>query len=417
MKKAKNRNFIFKYCLFSTLTIFISNSYAALPTGATLYDVNIPSLYGGLNIGITALHWNTSLTQDNFALTNPTSEIIDLHDFHGCRFRPACADNRWNYKFKIGYIIPFTGNEVQVNILNYHQSICAQRHEIILPMLSDKWPTSAVLTISNPFLLDSSITLGIPSMPGTAIPRPIEPNCSTARLTVNHDAIDLDFNQSINLGCRTRIKYYAGLRFVRLNDQLNVMYNHTSFSPDDVVLEGINPNTNITTALFVDLTEVVNQRTNYSGLGPHFGIDFAYYLRWGFGLVGNISSSVIAGNMKKNLFEAFTRTATATVMESNIDQVLVNSQFTKKTQEESSIDFAHRNTIVPNIDARLGLDYTYQKCNCSHTKWTAEVGYMVSYYFNFVERVSAVEVNNSINRSQTLDVHFNGFYVSLQVKV
>lgn len=398
-------------------------SFAAMPTGLPFFAVNTPSLYGGLDLGITALHWETTTNQYDYVLSyRVLGESPFLSFDHGSVLN-ADPDSRWNFKFKVGYIIPCTGNEIELNIINYHQDNFAlvrqdENHRFILPTLSNKWPAFAQVTINSDLLQNTPIIFNVPGILGNTIPFPVEPNLVTARPTINHDAVDLDFDESLNIGCQTRIKYYGGLRFAKLDNEFDVIYNYSKPESESIQLAGVSPGSFTDIELGADLTEVVNQVTNYSGLGPHIGFDVNYHLRWCFGIVGSLSSSLLVGRMHSNLYEAFTKVGTAVVTDSNIPDLPMGYVFMDTSQTQSSLNYGAHTQIVYNIDGKLGLDYSWLQRSCTHTKWTVEAGYMISHYFNAVERLSRVNIDSpESNSAQRLSQHFNGFYLSLLVKV
>jgi hypothetical protein len=93
--------------------------------------------------------------------------------------------------------------------------------------------------------------------------------------------------------------------------------------------------------------------------------------------------------------------------------------FNKRFDSEVSFDFKHpKDTrVVPNIDAKLGLGYTYQYCNCTRSTLTVEAGYQSSHYFKAVDRFAPVDIFNKsiLNQANSVDMSFEGPYLSVQV--
>lgn len=405
------------------LVSIIRPLYAALPTGAALHEVNVPTLCGGPTFGITALHWETSTPHYDYILTYPADDL-GLTFLGEGKYHSVSPDSRWNYKVNVGYIFPCSGNDITFSFLGYHQhtiddvSVDALT-TVMLPTLSDEWPTFSTVTIDNPFLA-GSFSLFVPgvNIDDLSIPLPVLPNLARAKANINHHVADLDFGQYINVGSNTRIKYYAGIRYANLENKLNAIYNFSGIDTTDVFLPGLVPETGILVNLAADFTETIKQASDFEGIGPKLGVDFNHSLCWGFGLVSSLSVSILAGRIDTHLNEDFTHLTTAIVVDSDIPEIALGSIFSTFTENHENFKFPNQTRIVPNIDAKVGLDYSYQWCNCERTKLTIEAGYMVSHYFNIVDRVSEIGIDKPEFRTRhTIDQHFEGLYLSLQVNV
>ncbi len=407
----------------SVALFMLTSTCYALPTGATLFDVNVPTLAGGPTLGLTALHFETTTSEYDYALTYPIAGT-EFPNIQNGIYHSINPDSRWNLKINLGYIFPCSGNDVTFSYLNYYQHTVDHITTdiftgVILPTLSDEWPTIGIITIADP-VLALPVTLFDPGflVGGLSFPIPVEPNLVKATANIYHHVYDLDFGQYVNAGPRTRIKYYGGMRYANLESKLDVIYNFSNFDSTDIFIPGIDPGTGITVNLGADFTETVNQSSNFGGIGPHFGVDLNYYLCWGFGLFSNLSSSLLVGHIGTSLNERFTHKTSATVVESDIATLGSGTIFTGISEDSANFRFPNKPRIVPNIDAKVGIDYSYLCCNQERTKVTIEVGYMVSQYFNVIDRVSEVAVDRPEFRTcHTLDTHFEGLYVSLQVNV
>ena len=74
--------------------------------------------------------------------------------------------------------------------------------------------------------------------------------------------------------------------------------------------------------------------------------------------------------------------------------------------------------VVPNLTAKLALDYSYQFCNCRHTKVVIQAGYQVDHYFNAIDRLGLVAADEAaLNTRHTIDTSFDGPYIGIQVNV
>lgn len=391
----------------------ISLSQAALPTGATLYDVNLPSLRGRALVSVRALHFETAILQSDYALTYPpnTVDSLGLTSFNEGQYHNLDPDSRWNIQISVGYIFPCTSNDITVAALNYHQRTdnfvtLDPFIGIIFPTLSGNWPALASLTISNPLLGDD-----------TLIETVANPNLVTARSTINCNVFTLKYGQSINLGNKTRLKLFGGLRYADINHNENVIYNYSKFDPTDIVITGPSE-LSITLNTTTDFTETIDQHCDFKGVGPEFGADVSYYLCWGFGLVGTLSTSILVGAIDSGLNEAFERSLTATIVASEFEQLPVGTEFASRIAQRANFNYSNECRVVPNIDAKIGIDYTYQYCNRYKTRLNLELGYMVSHYFNSVDRLREISTDQfEFDTRRTLASYFDGLYFQLQVRV
>lgn len=387
----------------------VQMAQAGLPTGATLYDVNVPSLWGGAFLGLTALHWETSVPHYDYALTYPPDDSGIPREEEGL-YHSLNPDSRWNFQLTVGYIFPCSGNDLTFNYISYDQwtndSVTTDPFTaLILPTLSNEWPVTGSVTIDSLFL-DIDPTLFITA----------NPNLITARTTINLNVFDLNYGQSFNLGSQTRIKYYIGLRYANLENEINVINNFSQVNTTPIEIVSPTSDLGIIVNTSADFTETVDQKSYFNGLGPQLGVDAHYYLCWGFGLVGNLSTSLLIGEINSSLNETLTTKTKATVVGTEIDGIPIGTTFSDFDAKSSDFRHPHERRIVPNIDSRIGIDYTYQYCN--HTKLNIELGYRVSHYFDSVDRLSEVGVDHPDRSTRhTLDTNFEGIYLGIQVKI
>jgi hypothetical protein len=424
---------------------FIQNALAALPTGATLFDVNVPSLCGGATLAITAINFQSTQVQSDYVLTYqppdiddvlllPQRPIIEENAFffprtilddtfvsrrEGGRFHSVPSGSDWGYKLEVGYIFPCSGNNLVFSYLHYHNSRWVftrqKHHKILIPTLSNRWPTVGSVNIVNPNLSLPFITL---YQPDGLLPLPIEPNVATAEANVHYDVFDFDFGQSINLGCRTRIKCFGGLRYANLNNQFTVIYSYRSSEPNALSLAGLSPASQVKIDLSADYTETIFQTSKYGGVGPHVGVDAVYHMAWGFGIVSSLSASVLTGETNTIVERTFKKLNVATLTERDNPNSIFATPFVflNRTTQASYFKYPGELRVVPNLDAKLGFDYSYQWCKKSHTKVNLEVGYRISQYFHVIDRIFTQNcMENPIGERGSINQHFQGFYLGIQV--
>lgn len=415
---------IFTVCVL--LFGLINNALGALPTGTSNRDVAIPSFWGGFTLGLTGLHWEMGTTQDEYLAQMRPPATNDTIFFSGINTYSINPESSWNFKINIGYLFPCTGNDLQFTYWNYHQSTSRSVNDLngsitLFPILSIQWPTTTSVTINNPVLVGSPLTFEVPGivLPGGAFSTAAtNPNFANATVSRNYYAVDFDAGQYINIGCRSRIKFLAGIRYAQIKSGLDVNYIYNQVNPEGIVIPGIDGVSNITVNLGANLVEALNQKTKFNGAGPHVGIDFVYHLDWGFGLVASSAGSMLVGNTSASLNDIFTKVGIAAVTDSSIPSIPIGTLYTSTTQNHVGFNFGNTTRCIPNIDAKIGIDFTALYCNPSRTKVTLEAGYMVSYYFNAVNRMTMADIAIAQgSRGQTVDSQFSGLYFGIQIKV
>lgn len=424
--------------LFSTLTGTFCPTYAnnlghrnAFPT----------PFCGGFTFGITGLYWRPSTDHIDNALIYPFDAFVPFVDGD---YRSIDDEYSWDFKANIGYVFPCSGRDITLTYTHYNQDDIDHIHNPgqLLNTLTNNWNTLVALTaVDIPSITVSAIIGGLPftgTIPATIISIPIiNPDVANARADFKADVLDLDFAQSINLGRNFRLRWFGGLRYANLEHKFNATYladiaSSTEIN-ESVLLSGT---TLITVDIDFDMVsnirDIVNQKSDFKGIGPRFGVESNYHLGGGFGFVGGISVALLVGEINSSLFTHIDSATTAAI--SSISSSLippdtltllidgtvidVGTSFASSFTDTASFKHPDETRIVPNIDAKLGLDYSYQFCNRNRSKLTIEAGWMVSHYFNSIDRLSATAANNPELRSrQTIDTSFDGPYIGIQVTI
>ncbi len=452
------------------LSGYAANSFAALPTGvSSKCDVSVPNYCGGFTFGLTGLYWRPSTPHLDYALTYPTLDVDPTGGFlfTNGRYHSVDHDYDWGFKANIGYVFPCSGNDVNLTYTHWDND---HQHNVddfafLYPSIGSPFfgPAGA---FAAPFVFPAALAItgtatvgGVPftfatpvAAPGTLVDVVFDPADLvgvSARSKFENHTWDLDFGQTINIGCNFRLRWFGGLRYTHLEHDLDVTHDFaavgtivfptvldvatTLVSPTLVAVAGT-----ITTLVPVfnfdaTLRDVVHQKSDFNGIGPRFGFDASYHIGGGFGAVGSLSTSLLVGEHEATFSERIDTTGTITVNTALTvvdivsggvvaDPVVVDPTAVVATPalpvEVVSFKHPDETRVVPNIDAKLGLDWTYQFCNCSRTKLTIEAGYMVSHYFNAIDRLSEVGAFAPEFRSrQTIDASFDGPYVGVQVNL
>jgi len=161
------------------------------------------------------------------------------------------------------------------------------------------------------------------------------PNFPVEKFTIDPrwDAVNLEFGQHVDFGEFKDIRFHAGVQYVRIETGLSANLTVPN-----------NP-TFISTA----------ENAKFTGFGPRIGTDLSYNLGNGFALYGNGALAVLTGQSKSTA-----------VIHSNLLPFSVNTS-------------GKRNAIVPELEAKLGLTYSYAM---AQGDLTLDAGYMWQNYFN-----------------------------------
>lgn len=200
----------------------------------------------------------------------------------------------------------------------------------------------------------------------------------------NYDAIDLDAGQFVNFGTYLQMRMFAGLRYA------NIKRNLFSGIYDTVYKQ----------------TFDINNYSRFSGLGPRAGIDAAYQVSNHFGIVSHIGVALLLGKIK-----------TAAYIYAEGGSSLPGASL------GNAVDLIADNVyrILPGIDAKLGVNYSYQLAN--NSVFTVEAGYQVTQYWNAIDRLNFTGPTSpnslnitSINRVSS-GIGLYGPYLSVNLKV
>lgn len=455
--------------LAALLSGYAANSLAALPNGTSSCAVCVPSFCGGFTFGLTGLYWRPSTPHLDYALTYPAFDPTGDFLFTNGRYHSVDHDYDWGFKANVGYVFPCSGNDVNLTYTHWdnddHDSV--RDFAFLFPATTGPFFTPTG-TFPAPFVTTAPITLSGTLVAGVAgtftdeIPvgtpfvfffDPADLTEVSAHSDFENHTWDLDFGQTINVGCNFRLRWFGGLRYSRLEHTLDVTHDFaavgTVVGPTltsvafTVVLGTAAGVTAVGTVIPVfdvaaTLREIVNQKSDFDGIGPRFGFDASYHVGGGFGIVASLATSLLVGEIESTFSERIETAgvvtldlAATTVDIGTVGGVVVTPGSTVVTAPVGPLavtpvfpvelfNFKHpdETRVVPNIDAKIGLDWTYQFCNCSRSKVTVEAGYMVSHYFNAIDRLSEVGAfDPELRTRHTIDASFDGPYVGVQVNL
>ena len=162
------------------------------------------------------------------------------------------------------------------------------------------------------------------------------------------DTADLQIGQRLSTGAFD-VRLFSGIRYAHLNSLLNIS---TPENPQSL-------------------------NSLFHGFGPQFGVDARYALdgNSGFGVDAHLNTAFLVGKL--------------------------GSRYQSQTQYISE----SMNRVVPELDAKLGIDYTYpMSSSSSKSALVFELGYQTSNYVH--------ALNSSLNSSG--DANLDGVYLDVK---
>lgn len=172
------------------------------------------------------------------------------------------------------------------------------------------------------------------------------------QVAFDYDLINLDMGQTVNIGSKTQVRMFAGLSWVRLQQQLvSTFYNNPNVDPVPPVVAPANPDLRYIT---------INNTSSFTGAGPRLGLTTNHTLPRGFTFVGELSGAVLAGSMQPAQYSF------AGVYDNAVDTEQIASG--RVTQ------------VVWTGDTKLGLGYKHRLARGSIL--TLETGFKAAVFVN-----------------------------------
>ncbi len=325
-----------------------------LPAAPAAINVTAPVQQGSWSFGLEALYQQTDNSDFQYAIVEGGTDANEVN-----RTKTVDPDHHWGGHADVTY--NFAGNGRFVT-LGYTHLDTDDSNSTAVAAGNNQGPTRS-------FIRDP-LNLGVllPSVDG---------NWDTARgkQDDDYDAVDLVFGQRIDVGQRVQLKPYGGLRYADIDQRDRVTY--TSLEADNTTD-----------------TATGRLKSEFEGIGPRFGVDASVKLGMGFAVTGRIAGSLLVGDLDEKASSSF-------VDGSNADN---------NTSEVHKIDSKHR--VVPEADARLGLNYTHAFNN--DTALGVELGYEVVNYFD-VTSASATAYEDTSGLES--DFGMRGPYLRVQLDV
>lgn len=436
-------------CLFSSM-----KAAAALPTCIVDYEIAAPVYKGGFEGAATLLFLRATSPELDYVEKFPSDEPSI-----GGNFLTSNPAHHFGFQIMLGYMIPCSGNDLRLTYSDYNTEDNAKiksTEGFVLSTVSDATigiPSVNIPAISVNILLAPGFDLDAEVLAPAALD--INPNFDEAQVKdiFQHHALDLDFGQYIHVDSFYRLRCLGGLRYAHIRHNFDTSYQGRPIAtqtqntgPFSIDVDGSPVIIFVTTTMDLTATssieEFVLQSSDFNGIGPKLGFEGSFHLGGGFGLIGKINTALLVGKKESSLSEELHANfdLLLTGLESEITystpapgvgpvivppfmlpddtplQVGVSTFPVGNISHSKNFTFPDQYLVVPNVEAKLGIDYTWQLNNC--TNISLELGWYINHYFNAIDRLSDVGATQpELRTNHTIDASFNGPYLTLQAQL
>jgi hypothetical protein len=177
---------------------------------------------------------------------------------------------------------------------------------------------------------------------------------ATGNVKFKYDVVNGDVGQFAGFGQHMQMRFFGGLSGGFLREQVTANYSG-----------------NLTTGTYpgpFTMNQVVT--SNFTGVGPRFGIEADYNTYYGFGFLGEFAASALMGTMYSKTNYAGTSQQLITQYNQALNNQIIEDQ---KVYQ-----------VIPGVDAKLGVNYKHVFNNKTLLKITA--GYQAAVYINAISQ-------------------------------
>jgi Legionella pneumophila major outer membrane protein precursor len=418
--------------------------------------VTVPTLSGGFMVGVSGLYFvpgpvsntvygsHVTTILSNVATTIPTgltpsSTIVNTAltgPYISAHSLEADPSYKWGFALHLGYVFPGTGNDV---MLNWNHLNTSQEDDSLAPGIN---PSVTTLNISGganvtnpsratanntgefiaPFLGETDLTTGLSPELGNTAPFLV----AYGRSSTQWNTVDLNFGQHLNIGGNFDLRLSGGLVWARINDELEAYYagagNNTATNvvstPGSTIISPLVITSNIDAQRS---NTYINEESTFRGFGPEIGFDGHYCItNTNFGFAGHLGGQMLIGTTDTDLYYLTVNSGQQSRVVTTSPIVVGPAATTTTVLGYNASTFSNYlsdsqdTRLIPEVDANLGIDYTYTFANTyahdCNSSFVIEAGYQGRKYFNALKAFDGAVGT----RLHSEDVFFHGPFLSVK---
>lgn len=438
---------------------FLTAKTFAFTSPCCCYGTNRCNVYtNNFILGADGIYWTTTL---------PSAE------FEGAEDCLASTDYGYNagWRVNVGYIFACSCNEIWLTYTDYNAEVDLPVTDLasffvdtgnitlgpvqLTSLTTATYSTNvdgvgAVTVPTLTFFAGPAITLVPDSTLDSLLEDLVIQNVSVTD-TLRHRAFEVNFSHPF-VCCRDlTFRLFAGVRYARFERELEKVltasatdttdfldsappplgFNNPPFSSETDSFEATVNSYNITAITTFNVNEIISRKASFQGIGPQLGFELNYHFGSCFQAFGMASGALIIGDAEDSITNAITSSLNVTTSGSveviiedidtsatdggnfvSIQSFGLNSINTSVSQ---NLENQHncRSRLVPNVDVKAGLNYTYTLCNDTSSKVIIEFGYELNNYFNAIPKLADISITEDCPDCVMHNISFYGPYLGV----
>jgi hypothetical protein len=299
-----------------------------------------------------------------------------------------------------GYRFPGTGNDVLINWNHLNTGHVAYSAASGVNLAIAPQGTFIDGNFITPFIGNIDFLTGLSSELGNTAPF----TYVTGRSSTRWNTVDLSFGQHVQVGNVVDIRFASGLVWAQINNKLQAGY--AGFNPNQsTVLDDFDEFE--TTVDFHDSALSVNEESMFTGVGPEIGIDGHYcYLDTDWSLAGHLGAQMLVGSIDSILrYTVFNNGSVTNITNTPFVVTDLSAELFSHEMKDNQ-----RFRLVPELDANLSIDYTYNFANPCPTSFIMKLGYEAREYFNAIRSFNDIN-GNSLEATK---MYFHGPFFTME---
>jgi len=309
-----------------SLVIGSTSSYAATSTTTTddTQRVTLPHSTPGLEVSISALWLKPGASNLNYTILN--KEL------------PAQSPTWYERELRPSY-----DSALELGVRYVFSTLTDKDIHFSWTHLNSN-TSDSVTTPNSQYFIGPDFQIGPDSIPIRH---------ASGSVNFKYDVINLDLGQLINFGEHVEMRLFAGLSNAYLRENVTSTYSGNTTSP-----------------FAGPFSMMQNIMSNFTGIGPRFGVSGNYNMDSGFGFMAEGAVSALIGGLS-------TKTNYTSSGQELLDiyNQAVNYQ---KIQDQTVYQ------VIPGTDAKLGINYKYL---IKHKAlFTVTAGYQAAVYMNAISQ-------------------------------